>query len=169
MVTKIFLFVISIYLNQWYNVLVTAKEVLMKYYFAVETKCGHVGRDKCIYIWFAVRAENGRDAAAKARDYKRVKHHHKDAIRQVRKISFAEYKQLQRDNMNDAYLQCKNTQQQRLLSDLENRIEIDKYTLSKRNNATQNRDTSFSLKRNAMRIKDAILQIQESCYNDIVS
>ena len=141
----------------------------MNYYFAVETKCGHVGKDKCIFIWFAVKAENGKIAAAKARDYKRVKHHHKDAIRRVRKISFAEYTQLLQENRDDAYLQCKNIQQQRLLSDLENRIEIDEYSMSKKSNTSQNRDTSFSLKRNAMRIKDAILQIQESCYNDIVS
>ena len=41
-------------------------------YFAVETKCGHVGKNKCIYIWFAVKAENGKQAAARAREYKRV-------------------------------------------------------------------------------------------------
>ena len=36
----------------------------MDNYFAVETKCGHVGKGKCIYIWFAVKATDAKAAAA---------------------------------------------------------------------------------------------------------
>ncbi len=136
-------------------------------YFAVETKCGHVGKNKCIYIWFAVKAENGKEAAARAREYKRVKHHHKDAIRGVRKISFEDFIQLRIENANDPYLQCKNIQQQRELDNFEERIEIDEYLLSKRNKPAANRDASYLLKKNAILARDAIRQIQEDYYKDI--
>lgn len=136
-------------------------------YFAVETKCGHVGKDKCIYIWFAVKAENGKEAAARAREYKRVKHHHKDAIRNVREVSFEEFVKLRLANTNDSYLQCKNIQQQRELDNLEERIEVDEYLLSKRNKPTANRDTSYLLKKNAIMAREARRQIKEEYYEDI--
>lgn len=135
----------------------------MIHYFAVETKCGHVGKDKCIFIWFAVKAENGKDAAAKARGYKRVKHHHKDVIRQVKEISIEQYMQLRLANNNDPYLQCKNIQQQRTLENLDERIESDEYLLSKRNKPI-NKDTSYLLKKSAIRKKDAIRQIREDYF-----
>lgn len=139
----------------------------MENYFAVETKCGHVGKNKCIYIWFAVKAEDGKEAAAKARGYKRVKHHHKDAIRQVRKITFAEYVQLMLTNSNDQYLRCKNIQQQRKLDNLEERIEADEFLLSKQNKASTGRDTSYSLKKKAIQERDAIRRIHENYDDDI--
>lgn len=141
----------------------------MIHYFAVETKCGHVGKDKCIFIWFAVKAENGKAAAAKAREYKRVKHHHKDAIRQVRAISLEEYIGLRIENENDPYLQCKNIQQQRELDNLEGRIEADEYLLSKKNKLVANRDTSYLLKKNAILAKDAIRRMREDCYDDNIA
>lgn len=133
----------------------------MKHYFAVETKCGHVGKDRCIYIWFAVIAESKKDAAAKAREYKRVKHHHKDAIREVRKISFEDFLTLRRLNFSDPYLQCKNIQQQRELDHFEERIEADEYLLSKRNKPVSNRDASYRLKKNAIQTSDALRQMTE--------
>lgn len=136
-------------------------------YFAVETKCGHVGKDKCIYIKFAVKAENGKQAAARAREYKRVKHHHKDVIREVREISHEEFIQLHFENMNDPYLQCKNIQQQRELDNFEQRIEADEYLLSKRNKPTASRDTAYLLKKIAILAKDTLRQILEDYYEDI--
>lgn len=141
----------------------------MIHYFAVEAKCGHVGKDKCIFIWFAVKAENGKEAAAKARGYKRVKHHHKDAIRQVREISFEEYIQLRTENANDPYLQCKNVQQQRELCNLEERIEADEYLLSKKDKPNTNRDTSYLLKKNAILKGEAIRRILEDYYEDDIA
>lgn len=139
----------------------------MNKYFAVETKCGHVGKGKCIYIWFAVKAENGKAAAAKAREYKRAKHHHKDAIRKVKEISFEEYIQLRFANDNDPYLQCKNIQQQRGIDGLEMRIEADEFLLSKRDKQGEKRDVAYLLKRNAIQAKDAIRRIRENEYDDI--
>ena len=141
----------------------------MDKYFAVETKCGHVGKDKCIYIWFAVKAENAKEAAAKAREFKRVKHHHKDVIRKVKEISFFAYKQLLSKNDNDPYLKCKNIQQQRQLIDFEERIETDEYMLSKRNKVGSNRDTAFLLKKNTIRKKDAIRRMREVYYDDDIA
>lgn len=66
----------------------------MNRYFAVKTKCGHVGKNKCIYIWFAVVAENGEEAAAKARNIPRVKRNHKDAIKEVMEITLYDYEYL---------------------------------------------------------------------------
>lgn len=139
----------------------------MNRYFAVETKCGHVGKYKCIFIWFAVNAESAKAAAAKARNFKRVKHHHKDAIRRVLEISFEEYSLLQLANSSDPYLQCKNIQQQREIEDLKVRIEADEYLLSKRMRARTNRNTGYSLKKNAIRVRDALCQIRENNYDYI--
>ena len=136
-------------------------------YFAVETKCGHVGKDKCIYIWFAVKAENGKAAAARAREYKRVKHHHKDAIRMVREVSFEEYFRLKIENEQDPYLHCKNIQEQRELSNLEDRVEVDEYILAKHNKPARNRDTEYILKKIAIQAKDTKRQLVEEYDDDI--
>lgn len=75
-----------------------------------------------------------------AREYKRVKHHHKDAIREVCEIGYSEYLELQYANSQDGYLQCKNIQQQRGLEDFEQRIEADLFLLSRQNRSTHKRD-----------------------------
>lgn len=152
-----------------YNGFTKTEEINMIHYFAVETKCGHVGKNKCIFIWFAVKAENRKDAAAKAREFKRVKHHHKDVIRQVKEISIEEYLQLYLANTNDPYLQCKNIQQQRTLENLDERIEADKYLLSKRDKPISYKDTSYLLKKSAIQIKDAIRQMQEEYYSSNIA
>lgn len=141
----------------------------MQHYFAVETKCGHVGKDKCIFIWFAIQAESRKDAASKARSLGRVKHHHKDVIRQVQEISIEEFVQLRCNNNNDPYLRCKNIQQQRKISNLEERIEVDEYMLSKHNKIKISRDKSFLLKKNALKEKEAIRQMRGSYSYDMVA
>ena len=133
----------------------------MNRYFAVETKCGHVGKNRCIYIWFAVKAESGKEAAAKARGYKRVKRNHKDAIRQVREISFLQYCRLHRDNNSDAYLQCKNIQQQREIIDFEKRVEADEYLIAKMSKPTPTRNPSYLIKKAEIQTRDAIKKMHE--------
>ena len=137
----------------------------MENYFAVETKCGHVGKNKCIYIWFAVKAEDGKEAAAKAKNIKRVKHHHKDAIRQTRKITHDDYMALLSYNSFDPYLKCTNIQQQRELVDLTDRVEPDEYLISKSKKQKSKRDASYSLKKKAIQERDAIRRIRED-YDD---
>ena len=92
-------------------------------YFQVNAKCGHVGRNNCVVISFAVAAESGKDAARKARGYRRVKHHRPDAIVSVSEITFEEYMILKAENDADPYLHCKNIQEQRQIENFEERIE----------------------------------------------
>lgn len=89
--------------------------------YEVKCKCGHVGRNNYIIISFPIIAENGREAAYKARYFPRVKHNHKDAIISVRKITDAEFDELVISNNDDEYLHCKNIQEQNSVN-LENRI-----------------------------------------------
>ena len=63
---------------------------MMKYY-KVEAKCGHVGKSKYILKWFYIKAEDGCQASKIVREKPRVKHHHKDAIREVIEITYDEY------------------------------------------------------------------------------
>ena len=39
-----------------------------KRYYEVKTKCGHVKLKQCIWIYFAIVAEDGKEAAAIARN-----------------------------------------------------------------------------------------------------
>ncbi len=97
-------------------------------YYAVEAKCGHVGRKNCIVIIFPVVAESKKDAARITRQIPRVKHDHKDAIISVRQITKEEYLAIVDVNLSDVYLQCKSMQEQRLFCiDLEERIIKDTY------------------------------------------
>ena len=91
-------------------------------YFEVEAKCGHVGMNKCILVTFACVARDGKEAATKVRQFPRVKHDHKDAIRNVREISFEEFVKLRSENDADPYLHCKNPQEQRKIPGFEARI-----------------------------------------------
>ena len=97
----------------------------MKYYMVV-AKCGHVGRGKCIFITFATMAKSAKEAAERARGFKRVKHGHKDAIRSVREIGFEEFVAIRAENDADPYLHCKNVQEQRCIEGFEARISEDK-------------------------------------------
>lgn len=91
-------------------------------YFQVEAKCGHVGKNMCILVPFACIARDGKEAAARVRFFPRVKHHHKDAIRNVREISFAEFVKLRSENDADPFLHCKNPQEQRKIPGFNARI-----------------------------------------------
>ena len=104
-------------------------------YYAVEAKCGHVGRTNCIIITFPVCAESKKDAASIARNFPRVKRDHKDAIVNVTPIDYEEYMRIVAVNDNDPYLHCKSSQEQNsTCSDLEDRIMPDLFNIAKMNN-----------------------------------
>jgi len=86
----------------------------MKYY-KVEAKCGHVGRNNYIIKMFYVCAEDGKEAALKVRNSPRVKHHHKDAIRNVYEITYDEYLVGLDANSVDSYFLAHNSTEQRML------------------------------------------------------
>ncbi len=81
-------------------------------YYKVLAKCGHVGRNKYITKWFYVRTENGKVAAKIVRNRPRVKHHHKDAIREVIQIKYQEYINGLRIMSDDMYFKVHNRQDQ---------------------------------------------------------
>ena len=82
-------------------------------FYEVKAKCGHVGRKFYALKTFAIKAENGREAARIARDIPRVKHHHKDAIVDVKKIEYDRYIEIIEMNQDDPYFKCHNVQEQR--------------------------------------------------------
>jgi len=91
--------------------------------YAVTVKFGHVGRNNYIVKTIPVKASNGKEAANIARWSARVKHHAKDAIIDVKKISNNEYEVLKTIKENDPYFHCSNIQQQReACADIEENI-----------------------------------------------
>lgn len=83
----------------------------MKHY-AVTAQFGHVGRGKYLPKTVAILAESGEEAAEKIRWMPRVKHHRKDAIIDVRKISEEEYQTLKEKNRKDPYFKVGSKQEQ---------------------------------------------------------
>ena len=83
------------------------------YMYEVCAKCGHVGKNSYVDVIFAVRAENGKEAARVARSFPRVKHHHKDAIRYVIQIDEARYWEIRKANDANPYFLCHSIQEQR--------------------------------------------------------
>ena len=93
-------------------------------YYAVETMCGHVGRNKFIRITFPIWAESGKKAAAIAKQMPRVKKHQKDVILDVKRISEKEYYEILEINKDDPYLHIHCIQdQRRYCPAIANRIE----------------------------------------------
>ena len=89
----------------------------MKYYQVI-AKCGHVGgKGKYIENEVYTAAENAKKAAEFVRLAPRVKHHHKDAIRQVKEISFEEFLIGQEKFENDPYNTCKSSREQKLFEE----------------------------------------------------
>lgn len=82
-------------------------------YYIVEAKCGHVGKDKYILIKFPIKASSKKEAATKARLLPRVKHHHKDAIRDVREVDYDAFASQIEENKYNTYLNVSNIQEQR--------------------------------------------------------
>lgn len=72
--------------------------------FLVTAKCGHVGKDRYLPITFPVAAASAKQAAARVRQYARVKHHHKDAILRVEAVTWKEFQCQQDKNDLDPYL-----------------------------------------------------------------
>lgn len=84
-------------------------------YYRVVAKCGHVGRNKFILKNIYVKAGNGKDAAKIVRVTPRVKHHHKDAIREVKEITYDEYHNGLKEMNEDMYFKVSNSVDQKLL------------------------------------------------------
>ncbi len=86
---------------------------MTKNYYAVTAKCGHVGRGKYVIKTFAVKAEDGKEAAKQGRMIPRVKHDNKHCILDVKKITEEQFILLIEENNKDQYFKCSNVQEQR--------------------------------------------------------
>lgn len=84
-------------------------------YYKATVKCGHVGRNHYILKSIYIKAEDGKEAALKARNTPRVKHHQKDAIKNVRLITLQQYSLGVRASANDLYFKVHNSSEQREL------------------------------------------------------
>ena len=83
--------------------------------YEVEAKFGHVGKSRYIIKTVPVIASSGIEAAAAVRNMPRVKHHHPDAIRQVRLVDAPRYWELVQIHEEDPYFHCRSIQEQRAL------------------------------------------------------
>lgn len=128
----------------------------MKHY-AVTAQFGHVGRGKYLPKTIAILAESGEEAAEKVRWMPRVKHHRKDAIIDVRKISEEEYQILNEDNRNDPFFRVSSKQEQeKLCEGIEDLvIEYEKLDLRQRKIERDNK-VKFKMKKNKLIHNEAI-------------
>ena len=102
-------------------------------YFLVTAKCGHVRKSKYIPVIFAVKAENGKDAAAIVCKIPRVKHDHADAILNVSEVMVDEYDKQRIANENDPFLKVTNKKEHKTVQILfEHRILPEVSTISKK-------------------------------------
>ena len=131
-------------------------------YFIVTTKCGHVGKWNCIWIDFAVPAENASEAAQKAKTYKRVKRHHKNVIARVVEVAFDEFMLQISKNSLDPYLHCKNIQDQRLIEDINERMQPDTWNIERHfTKRTKKKNKEYIAKKNRIAEREWTKQIEE--------
>ena len=83
-------------------------------YFKVLAKCGHVGRNKYILKWFYIKSNNSKEAARNVILKPRVKHCHKDVIRQVCEIDFNNYCYGLNKTNKDDYFKINNSSAQKI-------------------------------------------------------
>ena len=134
-----------------------------KKYYAVHCKCGHVGLNYYIEIVFAVIANNGKEAARKARMYARVKHNKKNAIIDCYEITREEYEKIIEANKNDPYLSCKNIQEQRSIDGFESRIIKEEEIIVRRKDKKERESfIKYKLKKQKELIEANSLQMQIS-------
>ena len=134
-------------------------------YFNVTCKCGHVGKRHFIRISFPVIASCGKDAAALARYFPRVKHDHKDAILSCSEITLEEYLRLKAINDNDPYLKCQNKQEQEMIECFSSRLELEPRYLRKIKK-TRRETVIYRLKKQSYILKQTISYYEEEEYCD---
>lgn len=131
-------------------------------YFIVTAKCGHVGKWHCIWIDFAVTASSAWEAAYKVKMFKRVKRHHKNAIMNVREVDFEEFMSQKSDNSTDSYLHCKNIQQQRLIENINERIQPDIWNIERCfKKQCGKRSKEYLVKKNKIAEREWLKRIEE--------
>lgn len=142
----------------------------MEKYFSVKTKCGHVGKFHCVWIDFAVAAENAKEAAEKVKQYGRVKRHQKSCIESVAEIDFEDFMMLKAKNDADPYLHCKSVQEQRAIEGFEERIELDEYNIARFSKKTTKKESlEFRVKRANAKEKSHKRALKEYFYEEAIA
>ena len=142
----------------------------MEKYFSVKTKCGHVGKFYCVWIDFAVAAENAKEAAEKVKQYGRVKRHQKSCIESVAEIDFEDFMMLKAKNDADPYLHCKSVQEQRAIEGFEERIELDEYNIARFSKKTTKKESlEFRVKRANAKEKSHKRALKEYFYEEAIA
>ena len=130
----------------------------------------HVGKFRCVWIDFAVVAENAKEAAEKVKKYSRVKRHQKSCIESVTEIDFENFMILKAKNDADPYLHCKSIQEQRAVEGFEDRIEVDEYNIAKYSQkVTKKESLEYRVKRANAKEKSHKRALKEYFYEEAIA
>lgn len=115
-------------------------------YYKVLAKCGHVGRNRYILKWFYLTANSREESARIIRFKPRVKHNHKDAIREVEKIDLDEYVTGRNKMDSDMYFNVHNSSDQKLYNCIKQEdvyLEVEEKKYKKNRNGQRLRNESL--------------------------
>lgn len=126
-------------------------------FFEVEAKCGHVGMNKYVLKNFYIKTDSAKKAAYIIRNVPRVKHDHKDAIRNVREITYEEYVEGSKRMESDDYFRIHNSSEQKGL--LSENVFYEEYEERKKS-----REVNFKLKKTKILVLEARKMILGAYY-----
>jgi hypothetical protein len=126
-------------------------------FFEVEAKCGHVGMNKYVLKNFYIKTDSAKKAAYIIRNVPRVKHDHKDAIRNVREITYEEYVEGSKRMEADDYFRIHNSSEQKGL--LTENVFYEEYEERKKS-----REVNFKLKKTKILVLEARKMILGAYY-----
>ena len=130
-------------------------------YYKVIAKCGHVGKNNYILKSFYISASSSKDAASKVKSKPRVKHNHKDVIRDVKKIEYEEFIKGLKIMASDKYFNVHSPQEQKIhncVMEVEILPEIKKHKYKKERNGQRIKYINL--------LKESTKIIQGGLYND---
>ncbi len=126
-------------------------------FFEVEAKCGHVGMNKYVLKNFYIKTDSAKKAAYIIRNVPRVKHDHKDAIRNVREITYEEYVEGSKRMEADDYFRIHNSSEQKGL--LSENVFYEEYK-----ERQKSREVNFKLKKTKILVLEARKMILGAYY-----
>jgi hypothetical protein len=126
-------------------------------FFEVQAKCGHVGMNKYVLKNFYIKTDSAKKAAYIIRNVPRVKHDHKDAIRNVREITYEEYVEGSKRMDADDYFRIHNSSKQKGL--LSENVFYEEYEERKKS-----REVNFKLKKTKILVLEARKMILGAYY-----
>ena len=129
--------------------------------YLVKAQFGHVGRNHYIIKIIPVRANDGKEAASIVRWMPRAKHNRKDAISDVRKVSYEEYLEQLKIHRNDPYFKVHNKQDQnKLCINIVDLIVDYGEKQTKINKTKRINKVKFKMKKNKIIYQDAMYEIR---------